>query len=454
MQIRNRLTIQFTLLVSAIVLTAFVGIYALRSWYTDLQFNNRLERKARTTAIRLMRGEDPNVIKRIDQSNLDVFYKEHISIFDYRNREIYSSNDTLAFTVDRVLLDRIRLSGEWRETQGDYKIVGVRYDDRYNRVVAVAGAIDTDGQDGLNLLRNIMIGAFLVVVAFVAVAGRVFAGQALQPIAEIISEANALYPQYLNRRLRISNEKDEIGQLGLTFNNLLERVEHAFKLQNTFISNVSHELKNPLTKITSQVEVALLKERSGADYRQTLQSVGEDVRDLSQLSNTLLELARIRDAKRDVLNTEVRLDELIWEAREILLKAQPAFRVQVEFGSVPDDDDALTLLGNAHLLRTACLNLMENGCKFSNDQTVEVTLQSTESELQIQFLNHGPPIAPEQLPYIFQPFYRADSTAHVKGYGIGLSLVDRIVQVHGGRVNVQSSVGEGTRFDIQLPRRA
>lgn len=455
MQIRTRLTIQFTVLVSAIVLTSFIGVYALRSWYTDVQFYNRLKQKALTAAVLLLNVEqvDPSLLKRINQVNLDVFHEERISIYDYKNEEIYTNSESIGFGVDRILLDRIRLAGEWEETQGQYKIVGIRYDDRYNRVVAIAGAIDLSGQEGLVLLRNILFGAFLMVVAVVAAAGWVFAGQALQPIADIITEANTLYPQRLDRRLRVNNEQDEIGKLTLTFNQLLERVENAFKLQNTFISNVSHELKNPLTKIISQVEVALLKERTGYEYRHTLQSVGEDVRDLSQLANTLLELARISDANREVLYTDVRIDEALWEARDLLLQAQPTCRVQVEFGSEPDDEDALTLLGNAHLLRTAFLNLMENGCKFSTDQTVVVTLKSHPTGLEVNFLNHGTPIDSDELPYIFQPFYRTDNTAHVRGFGIGLSLVERIVQLHGGRIGVQSSAELGTCFEMYLPRR-
>jgi signal transduction histidine kinase len=453
MQIRSRLTFQFTLLVSAIVLVSFVAIYALRSWYTNEQFYRRLKQKALTTAELLLTVEAVNsdLLKLIDQSNRDVYFDERISIYDYLNNRLYTNGDTLGFQVDARLLDRVRLEGEWTEQQGPYKIVGIRYDDRYSRVVAVAGGIDLEGEEGLNLLRNILIGAYLLVVLVMAVTGWFFAQQALQPIADVIQEVNAMHPRHLDRRLRVANEDDEIGLLTTTFNQLLERVENAFKIQNTFISNVSHELKNPLTKIISQIEVALLKERTPDAYRSTLASVVEDVRDLSQLSNMLLELARISDVHREILYTEVRIDEAIWEARDILLQAQPLCRVYVHFGTGPVDESALTLNGNAHLIRTAFLNLMENGCKFSPNQTVDVTLHEREKGLEIHFFNEGSHIAPEEIPFIFQPFYRTDSTAHIRGYGIGLSLVERIVQLHGGSIQVVSAEGSGTRFELVLP---
>src|SRR5690606_28984676 len=98
--------------------------------------------------------------------------------------------------------------------------------------------------------------------------------------------------------LKVPNQNDEIGRLSITFNNLLDRIENAFRLQKTFVANVSHELKNPLTKISSQLEVSLLKERSVSDYQNTISSVLDDIRELSQLSNSLLELAKVSEERR------------------------------------------------------------------------------------------------------------------------------------------------------------
>src|SRR5690606_37451617 len=112
-----------------------------------------------------------------------------------------------------------------------------------------------------------------------------------------------------------------------TFNKLLDRIENAFKMQKTFVANVSHELKNPLTKINSQLEVVLLKDREPETYRQTVSSVLEDIRDLSLLSDSLLELAKVSDDRRDLLTERVRIDELLLDLREKVANMQKEYRV-------------------------------------------------------------------------------------------------------------------------------
>lgn len=452
MKIRTRLTIQFTLLVSAIFLLTFIGIYWFRSWDLEQQFYKRLKQKAITTAELLVKVDDVNkeLLKVIDQANRDVLPKENITVYDFKNDPIYRSNDSIKFNLSDKFLKSIRLQKEVRFTQGDFRIIGLVYVDLFNRVVSVAGAVDTNGKQELSNLRQILFWSYFVVIGLVGIMGRFFAQRALKPISEVIDELDDVLPQDLSNRLRVKNESDEIGRLTAKFNELLDRIEIAFKRQNTFISNVSHELKNPLTKIVSQLDVSLLRHRSPEEYRDTIQSVLDDVKNLSQLSNTLLELAKVSDQKRDFLYAKVRIDEALWEARDLLVQTQKGYRILVNFPESLDDEVVLEINGNAHLLRTAFANLMENGCKFSTDKTVKVNMGTSQSELKLEFENQGTVINEQDLSLIFQPFYRADNTAGVKGHGVGLSLVERIVKLHNGKIQVRSTGGK-TIFMVVLP---
>jgi signal transduction histidine kinase len=273
--------------------------------------------------------------------------------------------------------------------------------------------------------------------------------RALAPISEVIQQVKTIYPQNVNQRLTIQNPKDEIGQLTATFNELLERLGEVFRLQNLFVSNVSHEMKNPLMKIGSQIDVALLKSRQPEEYLSILQSVRQDIREMGQLSNTLLELAKVSDLNHKLMYDEVRLDEIIWEAGDLLLQAENSYQVQVDFADELEEDSQLVVKGNAQLLKTAFVNLMENGCKFSENHSVKVSLHFLKDFIEVQFTNQGKMAKPD-MDLIFEPFYRSQNTANIKGYGVGLSLVNRIVKLHGGNIEVQSNDNQ-TVFQISLP---
>jgi signal transduction histidine kinase len=208
-------------------------------------------------------------------------------------------------------------------------------------------------------------------------------------------------------------------------------------------------MKNPLMKIGSQIDVALLKSRTPDEYLSTLQSVRQDIREMGQLSNTLLELAKVSDLNHKLMYDEVRLDETIWEAGDLLLQAENDYQVQVDFADELEEDSQLVVKGNAQLLKTAFVNLMENGCKFSENHAVKVSLHFMKNHIEVQFINQGCMQKPD-MDLIFEPFYRSQNTANIKGYGVGLSLVNRIVKLHGGNIEVKSTDNQ-TVFQISLP---
>jgi signal transduction histidine kinase len=459
MNIRTRLTLQFTLLVSGILLLTFITIYVFRASYVEEDFYGRLEKKALTTTELFVKVSevDSALLKKIDRTNYDVFFNENLVIYDFQNREIYTSNDTTNYAITADLLNRIRLEKNVRFMDGSHKVIGILYNDfsnRKNQVVTIIGAEDRWGDESLQSLLNILCWLYLFVVVVVAAAGWYFAGQALSPILRIITQVKLLFPNKLDQSLTVENPNDEIGKLALTFNDLLGRLAEVFRLQNLFISNVSHELKNPLMRIWAQMDVAMLKERSGEEYRTLVMSVQEDIRELSQLAETLLELAKVNDEARRVIYGQVRIDEVLWDARTLLMSAEPTYLVTVDFSQDINNEEQLTVNGNPQLLKTAFVNLMENGCKFSDDAHVDVKVSFLPEAIHIDFQNTGDVIAPDEVKLIFQPFYRRDNTAKIKGYGVGLSLVERIIKLHGSTLSVHSNASAHTNiFTVVLPYR-
>ena len=452
MQIRTRLTIQFVVLVSVIILVGFAALFFLRKIQLEEQFYDRLGQKALTAAELLVGVEevDPEMLRKIEESDREVLFKQNTLLYNFRNDVIYRGNDTIDFQLTPVELNNIRRLRRMELQKGEFQVVGLVYTTRYEQVLSVVGAVNQADEISMRTLLGVMFWAYLASVGLVALLGWFFAGRALRPISNVMNEVEGILPQSLDRRVQVQNESDEIGRLTRTFNALLDRLEQAFRLQNMFISNVSHEIRNPLTKLTAQLEVSLLRERSGEEYRQTMRSVLADVREMSQLSNTLLELAKVSDKAQPFLTSEVRIDEILWEARDLLRSTNPEYRILVHFPDDLEDEALLTLNGNAYLLKVMSGNLMQNGCKFSDDHTVEVTMKVFAATTELCFANAAR-LDETDTSLLFEPFYRSQKTADVAGYGIGLSLVDRIVKLHGGSIDLAQGPNR-VAFTVTLPR--
>jgi signal transduction histidine kinase len=285
----------------------------------------------------------------------------------------------------------------------------------------------------------------------VFVAGWVYAGKALQPISKVIDQVDEITISSINLRVQEGDSKDEISKLARTFNNMLDRLETAFKAQKNFIANASHELRTPLTTITGQLDVALMNERTNPEYKHIISSVLDDIKNLNTVSNRLLLLAQASSGTSSAELVPLRIDDIIWQLKSELTKRNPEYKVNVSLDKDLIEEEQLTLIGNEQLMKTAIGNLIDNGCKYSPDHQVNVSLENKDNVMILQFIDSGIGIQPEDMKHIFEPFYRGKNASMIKGHGIGLSLVERIVILHQGAIHVHSAPGEGTNVTLTFP---
>lgn len=452
MQIRTRLTLQFTILVSTIVLFSFLAIYFFTQQFTDQDFSRRLRERAITSAILLIKVDqvDTTLLKIIDRAKRDNLYRESIRVYDQMGKEIYMSGDTARISISQSLFQQVQAEGETQLHYKEFTVAGIPFTDRGKEYVIIALAEDVIGYNRLIDLRRLLSALFIILMAIVSFSGWIYAGRALRPIQRIMNDVQNISPQDLSKRLEASPHPDEMGKLITIFNGLLSRIENAFQLQKLFVSNVSHELKNPLTNITSQLEVTLLNERSKEEYQETIASVLEDIKSLNHLSNSLLDLARLNRSSDSFTMSRFRLDEILWETRENVKAIDPSYQIELLFEQMPDDESKLYVNGNPYLLKIAFQNLIENACKFAPDGRAVVTLRCENHEFQIHVTDNGPGIEKKDLENVFQPFFRTDATSKVKGYGVGLPLTQRIISIHKGRITIDSEPGAGTKIKVIL----
>jgi signal transduction histidine kinase len=453
MQIRTRLTIQFIILVAGILLSALYFIYFEFYKMTEDEFYGSLRSKALMTAEMVLHDEDQLTIldERDEKDNIDALpFKDNVLIFNKNWQKIFAF-DRSEGQYGKNFFENQKKQ-EIKSKEGNDYIVGIRFVSKKGNPYYIVAKSKFNVYQ-VNNLKSILIWTFCIIIVLVAIGGWFYTGQAIAPVAKIVKQVDGILPTNLNNRLTPTNSNDEIGRLVATFNNLLDRIYKSFTLQKHFISNVSHELKNPIAVISSQIEVSLAKkDRTKEEYEQTLQSVSSDMRELSDTIENLLQLARLHNEEHQQPQMQtLRLDEILWASRERIMRLHHNYKVNFDIVGTPENEVDFYIKGNESLLRSAFNNLMDNACKYSRDKSVEVRLIIAPNKIKkVEIEDKGEGLGKDDIEAIFKPFYRNAKHKHIKGTGIGLSLVDSILKLHQIPLTIESHEGKGTVFSLEF----
>ncbi|CAN5296693.1 HAMP domain-containing sensor histidine kinase [soil metagenome] len=461
MNLRTRFSLTFIAVVSPILLLFLGNFYYYFANSKQEDFLIKLKNRAITMTHLLVekRSINESLLRRIDEDTYTSFSDRRVAIFDQHNRLLYDSGELdnpgkvgPSLPITPTLLSQIGQQQEVTITDGKRSGVGllIRYQGRGFKVVSYG--IDDYGIRKTREAIFVSGASFLVAFLLVIVLSQIFARRSIEPIANMMHQIDQITVSNLEAHLTVGNDHDELGRLAATFNQMLDRIS-AFELQRSFVANASHELRTPLTLLTNQIEVALIKARSVDEYQQLLTSLLEDIRQLNTLSNGLLELAQFDVKQIHVAWSSVELDEVLYEAVATILQKNPTYTITIVTDPSDEALPTMQVEGEESLLKTAFINLIENGCKFSSDHHSRLLVNLSDTSVQVTIADQGIGIADSELDYIFQPFYRATNAHTIKGNGIGLSLTEKIIKMHGGSITVRSELDRGTTFTISLPRR-
>ena len=396
---------------------------------------------------------DREEVRKIDSSTSISLKNKIVEAYNSANRKIYGYSDITGDTIDvtEQLLNTVRTKRNYFFTIGKKEAVAYYYTDNNSRVVVISAAEDEDAKRNLRTLSSILLSSFFIGNIFVLAVGYFFSKGLLMPVRKITQDVAEISAQNLARRIATGNTRDEWYDLSQTLNELLNRLQESFELQRRFISNASHELSTPLTSISSQMEVALQRERNAEEYQRIMRSVYQDVKHMGKLTQTLLEFAKASGNPGGLEIDLVRVDEILLELPAELAKINASYSVQLQFDDLPEEEEKLLVFGNETLLFTAIKNIVVNACKYSQDHKAFVNLRCDERKLVVEVIDNGSGISATELKNIFQPFYRVEDERTPGGFGLGLSLAERIIKIHKGVIEVDSTVGRGARFIIKLP---
>jgi len=304
----------------------------------------------------------------------------------------------------------------------------------------------------------------LVVLVAIVVAGTAatlmgawhFTSSAVRPVAEITAQATRIEAGTPDQRILAHADTEEYEGLVAVLNRMLERLERGFAAQRRLTADVSHELRTPLTALRGEIEVALRAPRSQGEYEQVLRSGLEEIEQLTELSEDLLLVtraeARLVAAQRIPTDVETLVRDQLEAQRRRIEERDLTVRQSLRPGQP-------VVLVDPELLARLVGHLLDNAIRYTPPGgAIGVSLEPLEAGggLRLAVENSGPGIAAEDLPHLFEPFYRADrarTRTDDGGRGLGLALVASIAYLHGGLARVSSVPGENTRFEVDIPQR-
>jgi len=298
-------------------------------------------------------------------------------------------------------------------------------------------------------LRFVFTGIFIWLVALAG--GWLLSRRVLRPLEVMTKASKEISAKNLSRRIDVGDAKNELSELSEVLNEAFDRLERAFDQQVRFIGDASHELRTPVAVLISHIDLALSRERSPKEYQTTLRACRRATDRMRNLIESLLTLARLDSGEIKLERRKMDLSEVVSEVTEMIQPLADARQIQIE-ARLP----SAPMEGDAERLSQVAVNLLTNAILYNRDGgRIEVSVHVKGADVLFRVFDTGIGIAEEELPHLFDRFYRGDpSRSQSPGHGLGLSIVRSIIEAHRGVIRVASQVNAGTTFEVRLPRRS
>lgn len=308
--------------------------------------------------------------------------------------------------------------------------------------------------DAVDRLRAVLVLAIPLMLLLAGAGGVLLVHEALRPISKVTATAQSISSSDLSQRIAYDGPDDEIARLARTFDRMLDRLEEGFELERRFTADASHELRTPLTALIGQLEVAISRSRTAAEYQRILASLKTEANRLIGITNDLLLLSRIGLSNHTPTTTAIDLSDLVQATVEQFASLMEVKGIRM---SLHGTERPIPIVGDFDQLVRLFLNLFDNAVKYTPPGgEIAVTLGEPANRwASVAVSNTGPGFPPEDGERLFERFYRvhSDRARDSGGSGLGLAIAREIVRAHGGRIRAESVPGGRTTFTVELPKK-
>jgi len=447
MTLRHRIALTFSLVTTGVLLLILGYVYVHSLNYERKEFHNKLLERV-DIAIRTNLKADE-----LSREVLNQLRTEHLRSLKGEREFVMRAEDCangapLPDFLDRDFVNRVLENGEaYRYDHNELATVGVLERDNEGDFLVFVAAENEVILKNLADLRNTLFALAIIYMVLVYSIGLWYASYALNPFRTMADHIAQAEMGNLSVRLKEPVQQDEIWELAHAYNRLMDRIDTAQKVQQNFISNASHELKNPLTAILGEIDVTLQRERSNEEYKEAMKVIDQESQRLNKLTLRLLHLAEMSYSSEGPLMATIDLAELVADTVHDYKLSHTERRIL--FDSENEDAGVMSITGNVQLLRIALSNLLDNALKFSSDE-IGVSLLTSNGRIALTVTDRGIGIPQKDIENLSIPFFRSENARVVPGFGIGLPLVKRIMDMHGGALIISSDEDQ-TTFCLSFP---
>lgn len=453
MTLKRRIAIYSSLFFSIIFGITSVMIFFQFSNFRKEEFKERLEEKALTTMKLLVEVQevDKQLLQLIDRNSIHKLYNEKTLIFNDSLQLIYSSVDDVVihWTVDD--LKKLKEKKTLFKAEGEYEVYGIYYDSQNVEYYALISAEDKYGKRKIQFLSVLLLITFLVATSLVWIVSFNFTRKLVLPLDNFQQKITNISLNNLTERLEESNKKDEINLIAKAFNQMMFRIENAYRKQQEFTANASHELRTPVARITTQLENLAQLENHSSETKVYINNLKNDANQMADLITSLLLLSKVSDNNIELLQDSKRIDEIVFDAIAIVKRIYPDFYPHFELIENPLVEYKLDIVCNDSLLRIAFVNLLKNAYLYSNDKKAIIEIaQLSNEQVLVRIKNNGEVLDADEQQKLFQAFMRGKNAIHKPGSGLGLRISQRIFTYHGAQLNYTISPPNWNQFEIIL----
>jgi len=315
---------------------------------------------------------------------------------------------------------------------------------RYTLQLAQDRSSDERLERNFAALFIIVLAGSVLGSAFIAI---VVTKRGLRPLQEMTQSFGRIGPTHLKERVTPADWPRELQPLAIAFDEMLKRLDDSFTRLSQFSADLAHELRTPIANMIGEAQVALTRDRTAAEYRDTIESTVDECERLSRIVDNLLFVARVDAAREPIARKQ-------FDARAAVQK------IAAFYQTVADDHHVTIncsgdgqIYADPDLFERALGNLLDNALRFTPENgSIQIALSKRDADFGVAVRDNGRGIAPEHLPRVFDRFYRADSSRGSDGAGLGLALVKSIIDLHGGSAKIESEIGRGTTVTLLFPK--
>lgn len=426
------LSISFSLLFGIILIIIYISFNDFRKDEFKERFVQRL--KFTTNFISKSKDFEEEAPIFFNENSDNILLNEKILIFNENKELIYSTiKDENIHWDSKILTDLDKRKIVYIENRIP-NIYAALENINGQKYYILTLATDTNGQSKLLYLKYLLIGAFIISTLLIGFFSYYFMGRFLKPLDKLNKEVSKITAYRLTYQIPVKEYNDEIRVLAKSFNTMTTRLNDIFQSQKDFTSSASHEIRTPITRMAFQLENLIKLEQHSPKILAALEQMLKDVYQLSDLTNSLLLLSKFDKENIQTIFEEVRVDEVIFDSFEQVHKSYPHFKMDFLISEDIEEDTFLTIKGVSSLLKIVFINLLKNAAIYSTGSDVKVFIKENSRVLSVDIISEGETISKEEQIKLFEAFTRGRSSQNIAGSGLGLRIVQRILEYHGADI--------------------